>query len=135
MSGIVADNDVEGQVEALHQYFLSPSWKKFWDDLGWSVEKFAKLGLPRETPDRVVWQTCQEQQLVLITGNRNNDEPDSLETTLRDSNQPDSLPVITLARPKQVLASKQYLARTAEKLLEYLMDIDRHRGAGRLYAP
>ena len=135
MPGLVADNDVDGQLEAIHNYFLSAAWKGLWEELGFSVAAFVTLGLSRETPDRVVWQTCQERQLILVTGNRNNDGPDSLEATLRDSNQLDSLPVITIARPKRVLERKEYLARTAEKLLEYLMDLDRHRGAGRLYVP
>ena len=135
MPGLVADNDVEGQLEALHQYLLSPAWKGIWEDLGFSVEKFAALELPRHTPDRIVWQTCQKRHLVLVTGNRNDDGPDSLEATLRDSNQVDSLPVITLASPKRIPKDKEYLARTAVKLLEYLMDLERHRGAGRLYVP
>jgi hypothetical protein len=135
MPGLVADNDVEGHLEALHQYLLTPAWKGIWDDLGLSVETFATLGLPRNSPDRLIWETCQARQLMLVTGNRNDDGPDSLEATLRDSNQVDSFPVFTLSRPRRIRDDRAYLARAAEKLLEYLISLEHHRDAGRLYIP
>jgi hypothetical protein len=50
-------------------------------------------------------------------------------------NQPEHLPVFTIANPKRVLQSREYAERVTAKLLEYLLDIDYYRGAGRLYLP
>jgi hypothetical protein len=135
MPGLVADNDVEKHLKVLHERLVSPKWKGIWESLGFSMEGFASLGLPRNCPDRLIWQRCQERRLMLVTGNRQNEGPDSLEATLIASNRLDSLPVFTLTRPRRILEDKKYLARTAEKLLEYLIDLEHHRGAGRLYVP
>jgi hypothetical protein len=135
MLGIMADKDVEGQFEKLVRLFSSPLWKEIWLELQITDTSFEKIGLPRTAPDAVVWQVCQSQQIILITGNRNDDGPESLEATIQRYNKLDSLRVITLARPRQILESKEYLHRTAEKMLERLMDLDHYRGAGRIYVP
>jgi hypothetical protein len=70
-----------------------------------------------------------------VTANRNADGPDSLEATLRTQNTATSLPVFTIADAKRVLRSREYAERVALRLLDYLLDIDRVRGAGRLYLP
>jgi hypothetical protein len=99
------------------------------------VLSFPAVGLAYDSPDTVIWRTCQREQHVLITGNRNDDGPDSLEAVIRDESQPDSLPVITLANPNRVLQDRLYAEKVAARLLEYLMRIDEVRGAGRLYVP
>ena len=96
---------------------------------------FPAVGLSYNSPDTVIWRTCPREQLVLITGNRNDDGPDSLEAVIRDENQPGSLPIITLADPNRVLQDRPYAEQVAERLLDYLMRIDQVRGAGRLYVP
>jgi hypothetical protein len=78
---------------------------------------------------------CQRERLVLVTGNRNADEPDSLELVIRDENQPDSLPVVTLANPQRITRDRPYAEKVAERLLERLIAIDDFRGAGRIYVP
>jgi hypothetical protein len=83
----------------------------------------------------VIWRMCQREGLVLVTGNRNRRGPDSLEAVNQDENQPDSLPVITLADADRVLRDRPYAERVAEGLLDYLMRIDEVRGVGRLYVP
>jgi hypothetical protein len=93
------------------------------------------LGLSPDSPDAEVWRTCQREGLVLITGNRNADDPDSLELVIRGENQPDCLPVITLADPRRMQRERTYAEKTAERILDYLMRIDELRGSGRLYAP
>ena len=42
----------------------------------------------------------------MITGNRNDDGPDSLEATTRNENQPESLPVITIGDADRVLRDR-----------------------------
>jgi hypothetical protein len=96
---------------------------------------FRDLGLAPDASDALLWQRCQEEQIILITANRNNDGPDSLEATLRTQNRPDSLPVFTVADAERVLHSGEYVGRVVERLLDYLLDIDNYRGTGRLYLP
>jgi hypothetical protein len=135
MRGILADNDVEGYVDLLHSIWLSDAWRDLWNDLGLSVETLLTLGLSPDSPDAVVWRTCQREGLVLITGNRNADAPDSLELVIRGENQSDSLPVITLADPRRIQRERTHAEKTAERILDYLMRIEDLRGSGRLYAP
>ena len=80
--------------------WLTDTWRELWFDLSISVESFESLGL---RSDATIWRTCQEQKLILITANRNADGPSSLETVIRDENQPESLPVMTLADARRVL--------------------------------
>ena len=135
MPAIRADNDSKGQFAVLHALLESHTWGEFWKSLNFDVAKFEDLGLAPTTPDAVVWQACQERQIVLITSNRNAEGPGSLEETLRARNDATSLPVITLADPQRLMESKAYAERTAVRLLEYLMDLENYRGAGRLYIP
>ena len=135
MKGIVADNDVEGFVIAILSIWLSDSWRDIWNDLGLSVRKMSELGLPRESSDALIWRTCQREELVLVTGNRNRDGVDSLEAVIRSDNQADSLPVVTLANLDRLARDRTYAEKIAARLLEYLMRIDEVRGAGRLYVP
>lgn len=81
---------------------------------------------------------CQHKELVLITANRNHDGEDSLEATIRRENTPHSLPVLTLADADRILFilfDPVYADHVAEKLLQYLLEIDLVRGTGRLYLP
>ena len=78
MRGILADNDVEGILSALVSIWLSETWRDLWIELNCSLETFPSLDLPRDATDAVVWQACQNQQVVLITGNRNAESPESL---------------------------------------------------------
>ena len=65
----------------------------------------------------------------------NDEGPDSLEATIRALNVPSSLPVLTIADPELVLASRDYAERVAIQVLEYLLDLDHFRGVGRLFVP
>jgi len=72
---------------------------------------------------------------ALLTANRHDEGPDSLETTIRTLNVPSSLPVLTIADPELVLASRDYAERVAIQVLEYLLDLNHFRGVGRLFVP
>jgi hypothetical protein len=135
MRGILADINVGKQRRAILAIWASDSWRDFWNGLGLAVVGFPALGLSHDSSDALIWRTCQNEGLVLITGNRNKRGPDSLEAVIDRENQPDSLPVITIADPNRVLQDRLYAERVAERLLEYLMRIDEVRGAGRLYVP
>jgi hypothetical protein len=131
----MADNDIRGQFRRLVRILLSPTWGEVWEGLGIPIETFETLGLARNAPDALIWQTCQARQVVLVTGNRKGEGPDSLEVTIRSQNTPDSLPVITLSSPRRILKDRRYAEGVAEKLLECLLEIDIRRGAGRIWVP
>ena len=135
MPAIMADHDIEGQVRALLRLLTSAAWYEVWHGLAIRVESFASLGLPENTPDAALWQFCQTQQIILITGNRNKDGTDTLETVIERHNTPTSLPVLTIGAPPRVLSSRAYAERVATRLLEVLLDVEQYRGTGRLYLP
>jgi hypothetical protein len=135
MPAIVADADSEGCVRRLADLLLDGPWRELWLELDYAYETFSTLGLAADASDAEIWRTCQQEQVVLITANRNQEGPDSLEATIRADNTAESLPVITLANPKRIMSDREYGRRVAEKLLNYLFDIDSFRGTGRLYVP
>jgi hypothetical protein len=135
MLRIMGDHDIEGQFNHIIRFFKSPTWKEVWESIGLTDIKFTDLGLSENSPDVLVWQTCQEQQVILVTGNRNYESPDSLEATIRQYNRVDSLPVFTIGDPTEFSLDRSYAERATERLLEYLSELDRYRGAGRLYIP
>jgi hypothetical protein len=79
------------------------------------VESFSALGLPYDSSDAVVWRACQREGLVLITANRNADDPDSLEAVIRGENQPDSLPIVTISDPDRILHDRLYAETVSER--------------------
>jgi hypothetical protein len=126
---------VRKQRRALLAIWTSDAWRDLWDALGLVVENFRTEGLADNATDAEIWRTCQREELVLITGNRNKRGPDSLEATIQNENRPNSLPVITIPDTTRVVQDRLYAERVAERLLDYLMRIAEVRGAGRLYVP
>jgi hypothetical protein len=134
MIRILADHNADGHVEVLLRVLLD-EWIEFWNSLELTVVTFEELGLEARANDAELWSTCQREQVVLITNNRNAEGPDSLEMVIRSENQADSLPVFTLANADRILADSSYAAATAERLIEYLVYLEEIRGAGRIYVP
>lgn len=135
MAGILADNNTEGQVAYLLHRLESAQWQEIWLSLNLPVVRFVDLGLARNITDAMLWQVCQQRQILLITRNRNAAGPDSLEATIRTHNTPSSLPVFTLANADRIDRDRAYAERIVERLLEYLIDLDNYRGTGRIYLP
>jgi hypothetical protein len=135
MPAIMADHDIEGQMQVLLRLLISAAWHTLWTELAVRVESFTSLGVPANTPDASLWQLCQTRQIILITGNRNEEGPASLEATLQESNTPTSLPVLTISEPQRILSSRAYAHLVVERLVEYLIDVENLRGTGRLYLP
>ena len=135
MRGILADINVTKQRRVILSIWTSDTWRDLWNSLGLAVASFRSLRLSYDASDSVIWRTCQKEQLVFITANRNKRGPDSLEAVIQSENQPDSLPVVTLANADRVLQDRLYAEAVAERLLDYLMRIDECRGVGRLYVP
>ena len=135
MPAIMADHDIEGQMQVLLRLLTSAEWHGIWTELAVRVESFASLGVPTNTPDVELWQRCQTQQVVLITGNRNQEGPESLEASIQASNTLESLRVLTIGEPQRILSSRAYAHRVVERLVEYPIDVENLRGTGRLYLP
>jgi hypothetical protein len=132
---ILGDVNIGRQVNVLVTLLESASWRGLWAHFNLPLLTFQELGLDRKDSDAKIWQLCQQEQIILLTANRNADGPDSLEETIRAHNTPESLPVFTIADAQEVLESKAYAERVVESFLDYLLDLDNVRGTGRLYLP
>jgi hypothetical protein len=110
-------------------------WRDFWDYLELRFLTFADVGLNPSDPDDIVWQRCQELGVLLITDNRNDDGPDSLEATIRKQYSPECLPVFTIGDVRAVTSSRAYADRVIDRLLRYLLELENIRGSGRLFVP
>ncbi len=135
MRGLLADANCEGHMEVLARILTSKEWDDLWKESQLVIETFDSLKLDRKTPDKVLWQLCQVNGLVLITQNRKDEGPESLQTTIRLLNQSDSLPVVTLADGNEVLRSGAYAGRVVEDLMDYLLYMENFLGTGRLWVP
>jgi hypothetical protein len=135
MPGLLADANFEGQFLTLMQICASDAWRELWSDLGVEAYTFEQLGLKHHAPDAVVWRLCQARGIILLTGNRNEDGPDSLNAVIHAETTAETLPVFTISDTDRFSRDSIYAARVAVKLMEYLMDLDRYRGTGRLYLP
>ena len=135
MPGLLADVNAEGPLGALLAVCRAGGWHDLWQDIGVTVYTFADLGLDRDVPDRELWRTCQHRGIMLVTGNRHRDDPDSLQATIATETRPGSLPVLTLADPNRVMVDRAYAERAAVRMMEILTDLDQNRGTGRLWLP
>ena len=45
MLAIMADHDIEGQMQVLLHLLISREWSELWEELAMSVESFATLGV------------------------------------------------------------------------------------------
>jgi hypothetical protein len=135
VKGILADVNIEGNVQLLVKLMAAEPWQEFWHELQIPSLRFADVGLAVDAIDSRIWRVCQAEELVLLTGNRNARGPDSLQETIRLHNSPTCLPVLTLADPQRLFHSREYVDRVIDRLLDYLERIEDLRGAGRLFLP
>ncbi len=108
MPTILLDENLEGYAEYLSRFVLSLAWVEISSFLGVRVITFEDIGLAKGTPDEEIWELCQAQNLYLLTDNRNDDKPDSLEATIRARNQPTSLPVLTISNIDSFRSERDY---------------------------
>jgi hypothetical protein len=132
---LLLDENIDGYADYLTRFLYAPERNDLSSLLGVSIVTFDQVGLAKGTADDLVWEFCQSQHFYLITDNRNQDTPDSLEATIRARNLPTSLPVFTISDINRVRVEHDYREALAAKLLEYLFDADNLRGTGRLYLP
>jgi hypothetical protein len=132
---ILLDENIDGYGEYLSQFVFSSTWSDISTLLEVRIVNFEDVGLAKGSPDEQVWEFCQQQRFYLLTDNRNQHKPDSLETMIRTRTQSTSLPVFTISDLHRFRSEREYVDTIVAKLLEYLMDLDNLRGAGRLYLP
>jgi predicted nuclease of predicted toxin-antitoxin system len=96
--------------------------------------QFEDVGLPRDSSDLLVWNFAQQNQMILITANRNMKGKTSLEQTIREKNTDFSLPVVTISNVDR-LDEKVYREKCVASLIEVGLDIDNYLGAGRVFIP
>ena len=135
VNGILADANCEGHLALLLRLFQQNWRQEVWEFLSLRQVTFADFRLSSDASDREVWEVCQREQVVLLTANRNDEGPESLESTIQQRNTPQSLPVFTLANDQRVLRDRQYAEMVADRLIEALFDIDSYCGTGRFYLP
>ena len=109
MKGLIADANIQGQVEYLVQRMQAEPWADFWQALGLVLRRFVDVGLSESSTDFEVWNVCQSEQLILIIDNRNLDSEDSLEATIRRNNTPASLPIFTIADMREFRTDNSYV--------------------------
>ncbi|MGC8642472.1 MAG: ACP S-malonyltransferase [Isosphaeraceae bacterium] len=131
----MADGNVEGHLKALVYVLETPSWQELWTGLDVEIMTFDQLNLSKDVSDVVLWRSCQHRDVVPITGNRNDEGPDSLEAAIRLENTDSCLPVLTISDPARIFTDRLYAEHVAERLLETILDIEVLRGAGRVYLP
>jgi hypothetical protein len=112
-----------------------PPWVDLWRELECRLCTFEDFDLPTDATDATIWQACQDHDILMITGNRNAEGPESLEMTIRQRNAAHCLPVLTLADPDRIQRERPYAEAVVERLFDILIDPDALRGTGRLYLP
>lgn len=135
MITLLADANIQGHIEGLMKRMQAEPWDGFWTALQISCLSFADVDLDAADTDAVIWQRCQERRIFLLTNNRNDDGPDSLENTIRTCNTPQSLPVFTIGDADRLKKDRSYSDQVIWALLEYLLEIDNILGTGRLFLP
>jgi hypothetical protein len=131
MITLLSDHDIELYARLLWGEFAATDWLAFGAA---SMATFADVGLHREASDREVWLYCQQHGALLLTGNRNMEDANSLEAVLRELNEPRSLPILTLANPQR-LVEGEYRETCAYRVAEVVQELEIFRGAARIFVP
>ena len=128
---VLLDHHIKKQAVLLWASLKSEGWLKLLDI---PMLTFEDVGLRIDSSDREIWRFAQSRQLILLTGDRNKNEADSLEQTIQEENTPTSLPVVTVSVVDR-LRERHYRERCTERLIEIIVDIENHLGVGRIYIP
>ncbi|MBV8313139.1 MAG: hypothetical protein JO344_22360, partial [Planctomycetaceae bacterium] len=67
----------KGIFKVLMRVLEAPAWRGLWAALEIEIVTFEHLGLAKHVADQVLWRACQKYDVVLITGNRNAEGPES----------------------------------------------------------
>lgn len=128
---ILVDHNMEGQARLLFDELQREGWVEI---IRIEFFYFSTLNLPLDTDDTTVWRFAQENELIILTDNRNQKGETSLAATIARENTIASLPVITVGSVKR-LVETEYCLEAATKLADILAYLDNHLGTGRLFIP
>jgi predicted nuclease of predicted toxin-antitoxin system len=131
MTTILIDHNIEGQSTMILGAFNKEGWSELFP---LRLITLKDVGLSSESSDRDIWRFAQNNGMLLLTDNRNMKGNDSLEQTLREENTPTSLPVLTIGNVDRVI-ERQYREKCAARLAEIIYDLEKYRGANRLFIP
>ncbi len=131
MITLLADHNIEGQAALLWATITTEGWL---DIVPMRLVRFEDVGLAHDSTDRSVWRYAQAHGMLLLTANRNMDDEDSLEQTMRDENMPASLPVITISKIDHMVENS-YRVRCATRLAEIVIYLSNYSGTGRVFIP
>jgi hypothetical protein len=131
MITVLVDHNIEGQAALLWSTFATEGWLAL---TGFQLVMFGDVGLSDDASDRIVWRFVQQHRMLLLTGNRNRKDEDSLEQTIREENHSTALPVITIGSVDRMV-EHEYRRRCASRLAEIGLYLEDNYGAGRLYIP
>lgn len=125
------DYNLDGYALVLLGALMKMGWLEF---VSVRFITFREVGLSMESSDRVVWHYAQENQMMILTANRNMKGEDSLEEVMREENTANSFPVVTIGNLDR-LDEFEYRECCVERLIEIVLDIEQYMGAGRLFIP
>ena len=100
MITFLVDHNIVGHARTLFRTVAAQGWLEL---LPMRLVLLADVGLTRRSKDREIWLACQATQMVLLTANRSEDDPDSLEAVLRNEGTGESLPVVTISDSDRLL--------------------------------
>ena len=130
---ILSDENCHGQVEAVFNELDRLGYVELLDVefLTWSA-----AGLAKGIEDEKIWRFCQDNNCLLITGNRTGDDgTKSLEHVTRTFIGPHSLPILTFGNLKRVTRNRRYCTACAQRLADIIFELEVYRGITRLYLP
>ncbi len=93
-----------------------------------------EAGLAADTSDQIIWRFAQENQMLLLTANRNAKGKDSLEQAIRKEGTATSLPVITIGNLDR-LVEREYREQCSARLADIVLSIENYLGVSRLFIP
>ena len=131
MITILSDHDIEGKVFLLWGTVAASGWLEM---VPLRLVRFRDVGLPPDSTDRTVWRFAQTNGMILLTNNRNMAGVDSLEQAIRDENNSNSMPVLTIGDFDQI-TDRAYRENCATRLIEIIVYLDDYLGVGRMFIP
>jgi hypothetical protein len=123
MPRLLADVNVHRTVAIFELVLKSLGLWEVLADIGVELLTFDKVGLPRDLDDQSLWKRCQAEGWVLLTENRDEDGPKSLEATLKAGWKAGDLPVLTLANKRRFQVDRAYAERVGADVAELLFGI------------
>lgn len=137
MRGLLADVNIQGHLSYLRRLLEALDLWAVLVELHLDLATFPDLQLPRNLDDRSLWNRCQQEGWVLFTDNRNHEDENSLEATLKDSWRMGCLPVLTLANKGRFENSANYANRVAVDVAELLFGVahEEYLDQPRIYVP